>query len=52
MREHGWDAKPHGGPNAVPVLMIPAAIAAGMGELGKHGSMINRELGSTFGWPA
>jgi NAD-dependent dihydropyrimidine dehydrogenase PreA subunit len=48
IREHGWDAKPHGGPNAGPVLMIPAAIAAGMGELGKHGSMINRELGSTF----
>ena len=26
--------------------MIPAAIAAGLGELGKHGSMINRELGA------
>ncbi|HJO72197.1 MAG TPA: 4Fe-4S dicluster domain-containing protein [Rhodospirillales bacterium] len=48
MREHGWDAKPHGGPNAGPILIIPAAIAAGLGELGKHGSMINRELGSTF----
>ena len=28
--------------------MIPAAIAAGLGELGKHGSIINRELGSRF----
>jgi ferredoxin len=48
LREHGWDAKPHGGPEAGPVLMIPAAIAAGLGELGKHGSMINREFGSSF----
>ncbi len=48
MREHGWDAEPHGGPRAGPVLMIPAAIAAGLGELGKHGSMINRRFGSSF----
>lgn len=48
MREHGWDAKPHGGPQAGPLLMVPAAIAAGLGELGKHGSMINRRFGSSF----
>lgn len=48
MRENGWDAKPHGGPEAGPVLMIPAAIEAGLGELGKHGSMINREYGASF----
>ena len=48
LREHGWDAHPHGGPIAGPVLMIPAAIAAGLGELGKHGSMINRQYGSSF----
>ena len=48
MREHGWDAHPHGGPIAGPVLIIPAAIAAGLGELGKHGSMINRQFGSSF----
>ncbi|MDE0059186.1 MAG: 4Fe-4S dicluster domain-containing protein [Defluviicoccus sp.] len=48
MREHGWDAKPHGGPEAGPVLMIPPAIEAGLGELGKHGSMINREFGASF----
>ncbi len=29
-------------------LLIPAAIQAGLGELGKHGSMINRRLGSNF----
>jgi len=48
MREQGWDAVPHGGPIAGPILMIPAAIEAGLGELGKHGSMINREFGSSF----
>ena len=48
MRENGWNAHPHGGPEAGPVLMIPAAIEAGLGELGKHGSMINREYGSSF----
>ena len=48
LRGHGWDAHPHGGPIAGPVLMIPAAIEAGFGELGKHGSMINRQFGSSF----
>ncbi|MEE8056741.1 MAG: 4Fe-4S dicluster domain-containing protein [Pseudomonadales bacterium] len=30
------------------VNMIPAAIEAGLGELGKHGSLINPELGSAI----
>ena len=30
------------------MTMIPAAIEAGIGELGKHGSMITREFGSSF----
>lgn len=30
------------------LVIIPAAIEAGLGELGKHGSLINRELGSTL----
>jgi len=29
-------------------VMIPAAIDCGLGELGKHGSLIHRELGSSF----
>src|SRR5277367_3306850 len=29
-------------------VRIPAAIEAGMGELGKHGSLIHRRLGSNF----
>ena len=30
------------------ILMIPTAIEAGLGELGKHGSLICREYGSNF----
>ncbi len=48
IRERGHDASPHGGPMAFPMLLVPAAIAAGLGELGKHGSVINRTLGSNF----
>ncbi len=47
-RGHGYEAEGHGGPGAGPIQMVPAAIAAGLGELGKHGSIINRELGSSF----
>ncbi len=45
---HGYSARPHGGPMAGPMLLIPPAIECGMGELGKHGSMINRTYGSSF----
>ena len=30
------------------LMMLPHAISAGMGELGRHGSLINRELGCSF----
>lgn len=46
--EQGYPATCHPGPMAKDLLMIPAAIEAGLGELGKHGSMINRKLGSSF----
>ena len=46
--EQGYYAKAWQGPYASALNMIPAAIAAGLGELGKHGSIINRELGSRF----
>ncbi len=48
LRRQGWDGFPHGGPDAGPILMIPPALACGFGELGKHGSIINRDLGSSF----
>lgn len=48
IRQRGWQADPHGSPTPATFTMIPAAIAAGLGELGKHGSMINRTFGSNF----
>ncbi len=48
LRAQGHEAKPHGGPMAGPVTLIPPALAAGFGELGKHGSIIHRELGASF----
>jgi len=48
LRRQGWDAEPVTGPMTSKVLMIPPAIACGFGELGKHGSLINAEFGSSF----
>jgi len=48
IRGQGWNARGFGVPFATPLVMIPAAIAAGLGELGKHGSLINRRLGASF----
>ena len=44
----GFHAKAYQGPYATALNMIPAALASGFGELGKHGSIINREFGSTI----
>ncbi len=48
VREQGFEAEPHGGPWAGPINLLPAAVACGLGELGKHGSLINRSVGSSF----
>lgn len=48
IRQRGYDAEGHGGPEAGPLQMLPHALVAGFGELGKHGSIINRRLGSSF----
>lgn len=48
LRERGWDAAPHAGPLAGPIVLIPPAIECGFGELGKHGSLINAKHGSNF----
>lgn len=44
----GWRASAHAGPEAGPITKIPAALKASFGELGKHGSIINRDYGSSF----
>ncbi len=46
LRGQGWLAEGSGKPMLNGVNMIPAAVAAGLGELGKHGSLINRRHGS------
>lgn len=48
LRSNGYQTKLYPGPDAQALAMIPAAIEAGLGELGKHGSLINRKLGSSF----
>ncbi len=48
LRDQGHDAQPEHGPFADGMTMTPPAIAAGLGELGKHGSIINCKLGSCF----
>ena len=46
IRARGYAAKGHGGPKGAPINTLHAAIKAGLGELGKHGSIINDKLGS------
>lgn len=48
IRARGYGATPQFGPDADALNLIPAALAAGFGELGKHGSIINRRFGSNF----
>jgi ferredoxin len=46
IRSQGYNASPYPGPMADALLLIPPAIASGLGELGKHGSLISRHFGS------
>ena len=46
IRSQGYTANPYPGPGASAVALIPPAIAAGIGELGKHGSLISRHFGA------
>ena len=46
IRSLGWPAEAFG--VGRDILMMPSAIEAGLGELGKHGSMISKEYGSNF----
>jgi epoxyqueuosine reductase len=46
IRSQGYDAHAYPGPMADALLLIPPAIASGLGELGKHGSLISPQFGS------
>ena len=48
IRERGYQARASAGPTSGDFTMIPAALRAGLGELGKHGSVIHPKLGSNF----
>jgi epoxyqueuosine reductase QueG len=48
IKNQGKMAEPHSGPEAGSFVLVPAALKAGLGELGKHGSIINRDMGSWF----
>lgn len=48
IRSQGYNAQAYPGPGASALLLIPPAIESGLGELGKHGSIINRNFGSGF----
>lgn len=47
LREAGWASRAHTLRDEQ-LAFLPHARAAGLGELGKHGSLINRELGCSF----
>jgi epoxyqueuosine reductase QueG len=44
IRQQGWPARAYC--ESADILHVPLAIKSGIGELGKHGSIINRDLGS------
>lgn len=46
IRAQGYKADPYPGPMAGALALVPPAIAAGLGELGKHGSLISRHFGA------
>jgi len=48
IRDLGWPARAYGNPNSTDLLHIPLAVSAGLGELGKHGSLISKEHGSNI----
>src|SRR6202021_804265 len=46
IRSQGYNAQAFPGPMADALLLIPPAIASGLGELGKHGSLISPQFGA------
>jgi len=52
IRKMGWPAKAFADPKAGALLHIPPALRAGLGQLGKHGSVITKEFGSNVRFAA
>ena len=52
IRKMGWPAKAFADPKAGALLHIPPAIRSGLGQLGKHGSIITKEYGSNVRFAA
>ncbi len=48
IRSKGWATCAYGDPRSTDILQIPLAVRAGLGQLGKHGSLISREYGSNM----
>ncbi len=48
IRSMGWPAEARPGPMAGDITVIPAAIESGIGQLGKHGAVINDIYGACF----
>lgn len=48
LHAQGWAAEAVTGPMTGALAMIPPALACGFGELGKHGSIIDRDMGASF----
>lgn len=48
IRSLGWPAVAMAGLDVAQVLHIPIAINAGLGQLGRHGSLVTKELGSNL----
>lgn len=48
IHDQGYECTEYLGPDADAIAFVPHAIAAGLGELGKHGSMIHPRFGSGF----
>jgi len=46
IRSQGYNATAYPGPSANALVLIPPAIVSGLGELGKHGSLISRQFGA------
>lgn len=46
LRGQGWAAHGYCGPMASAITVIPVALAAGFGQLGKHGSLISNKFGA------